>query len=169
MNGIYADGKGRVVYYGSFAGYVEESSAVLDEMFRCAELESWLGKNGLNAKWTAGVYERLSTGGTANAGEPLRGLKNCRIWQLKPGAGAWNDLVRPEKPLSDPVLSDYAQVYDGQIGTDDLEEIYSAFTEKCPSGFSGHPLSASDVIELHDDSGSTFYFIDRTGFREVNM
>jgi len=27
----------------------------------------------------------------------------------------------------------------------------------------------SDIIELYDDSGSTFYYVDRFGFKEIDF
>jgi hypothetical protein len=64
-------------------------------------------------------------------------LKNCRIWQLRPGAAVWKDIVSFGKPLPEPALEDYAVVYDGQLDSNDLEAIYDKFTERRPPGFPG--------------------------------
>ena len=96
-------------------------------------------------------------------------LKSCRIWQLKPGASAWKDLVSFGKPLPEPDIDDYAVAYDGQLDSNDLEDIYDKFTERKPPGFSGHPLSVSDLVELYDGSGSAYFFLDRTCFRQVTF
>ena len=71
------------------------------------------------------------------------------------------------RPLPEPKMEDYAVVYDGQLDTNDLEAIYDKFTERKPPGFSGHPLSVSDLVELYDGNGRAFYFLDRTCFRQV--
>ncbi len=38
-----------------------------------------------------------------------------------------------------------------------------------PPDFQGHSLSISDVIELYDDSGSDFYYVDKFGFQPINF
>lgn len=161
---------GCIYFYGNPAGYIDRDGAVVDTLFQTSELERWLSKNQLTVTWTHGVYERLASGGIPHGSEvnaPI--LKNCRIWQLKPNAAAWKDIVQFGKALPDPNIEDYSMVYDGQLDTNNLEEIYDRFTERSPSGFIGHPLSVSDLIELYDSSGSAFYFLDRTCFRPVQF
>lgn len=159
---------GCIIYYGNPAGYIEKDAAVMDAMFQSNELECWLSRNHLTPKWTDGVYERLSSGSIpTTSDEAAVMLKSCRIWQLKPGASTWKDLVSFGKPLPEPDIDDYAVVYDGQLDSNDLEDIYDKFTERKPPGFSGHPLSVSDLVELYDGNGRAFYFLDRTCFRQV--
>lgn len=158
---------GCIVYYGNPAGYVDRDTAVVDTMFCSAELERWLTKQNLIPKWTDGVYERLANGAPGLSEENTVPLKDCRIWQLKPGAVAWRDIASFGKPLPEPCIEDYAIVYDGQLDTNDLEAIYDKFTEKLPHGFHGRPLSVSDIVELYSAEGSVFYYLDRTHFREV--
>lgn len=38
-----------------------------------------------------------------------------------------------------------------------------------PVGFKGHSLSISDVVELYDDSGSAFHYVDRMGFKDIEF
>ena len=160
---------GCIYYYGSPAGYVDSGGqAVLDAMFRSDELESFTKRSGLAAQWTDGVYDRLISGAVLTPeGEAAAPLKSCRIWQLKPEAGAWASLVSFGKPLPEPKPEDYQTVYDGQIETNDLEAIYDKFGDKPPLGFKGHPLSISDIVELYDSGGSSFYHLGRTQFREI--
>lgn len=142
----------------------------MDAMFQNDELERWLSRNHLSATWTDGVYERLSSSNIPlRTDEAAAMLKNCRVWQLKPGAPAWRDLASFGKPLPEPDIGDYNVVYDGQLESNDLEDIYDKFTERKPPGFTGHPLSASDIVELYDRNGSAFYFLDRTCFRQVSF
>ena len=63
--------------------------------------------------------------------------------------------------------SNYRMVYDGQVETNDLEALYTKFNIDHPPGYEGHSLSMSDVLELYDYEGSTFYYCDRFGFKEV--
>lgn len=169
MGGI-TQRNGCVFYYGNPAGYIEKDAAVMDAMFQSDELERWLSRNSLSAAWTDGVYERLASGNIpAGPDESAPTLKSCRIWQLKPGAAAWKDIAAPGTPLPEPDMEDYAVAYDGQVDTNDLEGIYDRFTERRPPGFSGHPLSVSDIVELYDSGGSSFYYLDRTCFRQVGL
>ena len=167
MGGI-TQRNGCVFYYGNPAGYIVKDAAVMDAMFQSDELERWLSRNNLPVTWTDGVYERLASGNIpTDSDESVPILRSCRIWQLKPGAAAWKDLVSFGKPLPEPDIDDYAVVYDGQLESNDLEDIYDKFTERRPPGFTGHPLSVSDLVELYDSGGSSFYFLDRTCFRQV--
>ena len=59
-------------------------------------------------------------------------------------------------------------VYDGQVGTNDLEEIYTIFRNPVP-GYDGRPIGISDVLELYDEGGSEFYYCDRVGFRQIEF
>lgn len=161
---------GCVFYYGNPAGYIDHDTAVMDDAFQNTELERWLEQNRLAATWMDGVYERLASGNIPDTqGEIAPILKNCRIWQLRPNAAAWKDIVCFGKPLPEPDFDDYSVAYDGQVDTNDLEGIYDRFTEQSPSGFSGHPLSVSDLVELYDSGGRAFYFLDRTRFRQVDF
>ena len=161
---------GCIIFYGNPAGYIEKDAAVMDAMFQSGELERWLSRNHLTPKWTDGVYERLSSGSIpTTSDEAAVMLKSCRIWQLKPGAAAWKDIVTFGRPLPKPKIEDYTVVYDGQLDTNDLEAIYDKFTERRPPGFSGRPMSVSDLVELYDGGGSDFYYLDRTCFRPVEF
>ena len=61
-------------------------------------------------------------------------------------------------------------VFDDQLDTDDLNRLYEVFNAPVlPQGYTGHRLSVSDVVELYDDSGSEFWFLDEKGFVPVMM
>ena len=55
--------------------------------------------------------------------------------------------MAPPKPDS------YIKVYEGASDTNDLEELYDKFRYHPPSGYTGHGLSISDVLELYDETG----------------
>ena len=59
------------------------------------------------------------------------------------------------------------QVYEGAVKTNDLEELYELFNIQHPEDYTGHSLSMSDILELYDDSGSIYHYVDRCGFQEV--
>ena len=164
---------GCVFYYGNPAGYIEHDTAVLDNMFRGDELEGFIAKSGLTPKWSDGVYDRLSGGGPIQAGETPLPLKSCRIWQLRSDVDPMMKFVSYAE-MTDrfgaPDPANYTLAYDGQLGTNDLEEIWTRLNQdERPAGYTGYSLSMSDVIELYDHSGSEYHFVDRFGFKAIGF
>ena len=67
--------------------------------------------------------------------------------------------VRPEN---------YELVYEAPLTEkDDLEGIYTRFNVDRPADFTGHSLSVSDIVVLHQDGKDTAHYCDRAGFTEV--
>ena len=159
-----------LLYYGNPVGYQTECGMVADTMFRREELEGWLARKGLSVRWEDGVYDRLSTGGyQALDHGPV--LKSCRIWQLGPTAPItmrFLSLDRMNGEYGGPDLTRYQVVFDNEVDTNNLDEIWAAFCRK-PLGSDGQPLAISDLIELYDDSGSQFYYVDRTAIVPVQL
>lgn len=165
---------GIITYYGNTAGYVEDGKAVTDLMFKTDELVAYLTeKHNLSVEWTNGVYDRLASGAVVTMNMDAALLKTCRIWQLKPETDimirfiGYDDLIKGGHGEPDPI--NYRKVYDGQIETNDLNKIYTKFNIDHPHGFEGHSLSMSDVVELYDESGSEFHYVDTFGFKEINF
>ena len=50
----------------------------------------------------------------------------------------------------------------------DLEKLWNKFS-RTPLGPDGQPLAISDVVELYNASGSTFFYIDRYGFQPIEF
>lgn len=161
-----------IFYYGNPAGYVEDERAVIDPMFKSEELEGWLNQRKLVPKWTDGIFERLLKGGGMINSEEILALKNCRIWQLKTDVSPDRKFIGYEeliKNFGDIDRDNYRIVYDGEIETNNLEEIYTKFNLDHPQGFGGHSLSISDLVELYDRTGSEYYYVDRFGFKEIDF
>lgn len=170
MRGICVE-NGRILYFGSAAGYVTGRKAVVDPMFKNGSLERFLGreKRIREVEWKEGVYDRLADGrmdvpdGSA--------LKNVRIWQLKPEVDIYMKFIsygRMVEQFGEPAPENYRVVFDGEMGTNDLEEIYGRLNmEPHPSGYTGHSLSMSDIVELYDKEGSEFHYVDEWGFKAV--
>jgi len=172
MSGIEMK-KGLLVFYGNPAGYVKENEATVDTMFQSKEFDEWLAEKKFIPNWTEGVFERLSKG--EKLGAPLEAsspLKNVRIWQLKPESDfelrfrAYDDVVTA---FGEPSKDNYDVVFDGGLDTNNLESIYAKFNMDHPSDFKGHSLSISDVVELYDESGSEFHYVDQFGFKEIGF
>ncbi len=163
---------GLISYYGNPAGYTEKNKAVVDRIFQCGELTAWLQGRGLAAVWTDGVMERLLAGERPGGAEYVAPLKNVRVWQLDPQVDVrmkfigYADMLRQ---FGEPCPEDYRIAYEGQMDTNDPECIYERFSARQPSGFSGHLLSMSDVIELYDADGNEFYYVDRSAFQRIGF
>lgn len=159
-----------LLYYGNPVGYQTERGMIADTMFRREELEDWLAKKGLAVQWEDGVYDRLSTGGY-QAADHGPALKSCRIWQLGPTAPITMRFIGLDRMSSEyggPDLSRYQVVFDGEVGTNNLDGIWAAFCRK-PLGSDGQPLAISELIELYDDSGSEFYYVDRMAIVPIHL
>lgn len=172
MSGITLQ-NGLITYYGNPAGYIEKNAAVVDSSFQTDELSAWLQSRSLAPRWTDGVMERLLAGerlaGNAEAAAPL---KNVRVWQLRPETDVYQKFISLEETLEkfgEPSPEDYRVAYDGQLGTNDLEAIYTRCNVDHPPGYEGHSLSMSDVVELYDESGSEFHYCDRFGFQQIGF
>ncbi|MSU03517.1 YodL domain-containing protein [Tissierella pigra] len=162
-----------IFYYGNPAGYVEKDIATVDCIFQNEEFKNWIYQRKLIPKWTQGVFERLSKGDTVHFNnEVLISLKSCRIWQLRTDVSPGCKFIGYEElkeAFGEPDKDNYRIVYDGEIGTNDLEEIYTKFNLDHPNGFMGHSLSISDVVELYDSTSHEFYYVDRFGFKEIDF
>ena len=171
MDGIQMKNN-HILYYGNIAGYLdaERNTAVVDPMFRTDEMESYLSEQkGLSVKWTPGTYDSLASGTIDTEGNP-QVLKKCRIHQLKPNADVMMKFIGYDElteRFGEPDPENYEVVYDGEVGTNDLEALYEKFNIDHPPGYKGHSLSISDVVELYDASGSSFHYVDRFGFKEI--
>lgn len=166
MKTIHITKEGVIEYYGNRAGFVRNHTATVDEMFRKDDLIHFLGEQkNLSVKWKNGVYDMLVKGVI----EDSVTLKMCRVYQLKPNVDMRMKFIGYEelqkRGFGKPSLNNYQVVYDGNIGTNDLEEIYSIFSQpdKLPE-FTGYALSVSDIIELYDENESEFQYVDKWGF-----
>lgn len=163
---------GLISYYGNPAGYTEKEKAVVDKIFQNEELSAWLKSRSLKPEWTDGVMERLIAGEQMAGMEPSAPLKNVRIWQLKPETEVRMKFISLDEMIRDfgePDLEHYRIAYDGQLGTNDLEAIYTRYNVDHPPGYNGHSLSMSDVVELYDGDSSEYYYCDRFGFQKINF
>ena len=170
MKPIYIE-NGIIMYYGSRVGQVTGGQAVADPMFQGLELVDFLEKqkNIQDIKWMDGIYDRLMNA-PKEAGIRQAALKNVRVWQLRPDVDirmkfiSYAELCQSFGP---PDAAHYETVYDGAVDTNDLEALYLKFRDQKPPGFTGYPMSISDVIELYDSRDSSFYYVDRRGFQKI--
>lgn len=65
-------------------------------------------------------------------------------------------------------MQNYDKVYSGAMRpSENLESIYTRFNVDHPKDFTGHSLSMSDVVVIHQNGQSTAHYCDRFGFAEV--
>ncbi|WP_320928367.1 YodL domain-containing protein [Hungatella sp.] len=163
---------GVISYYGNPVGYTEKEKAIVDSNFQNNELTAWLQTHNLNPQWTDGVMEQLLAGERMGEAQTSAPLKNVRIWQLKPDTDVmmkFISLEELEKQFGLPDPENYRIAYDGQMGTNNLEAIYTRCNLDHPSGYNGHSLSMSDVVELYDENSSQFHYCNRFGFKEISF
>ena len=61
----------------------------------------------------------------------------------------------------------YRMMYEGVVPTKELSVVFYIFNMAHPQDYRARSLSVSDVSEIVEASGSTFYYCDTIGFREV--
>ena len=94
------------------------------------------------------------------------------IYQLKDSAETRNirfmDMDYLEKEGIPVSRENYTLVYTGELTEGmSLEDIYTKFNVDHPADFTGHSLSVSDVVVLHQDGENTSHYVDSVGYREI--
>ena len=94
------------------------------------------------------------------------------IYQLKPGDSTRDYRFEPLDSIHRNGLSvkpeNYELVYEAPLTEkDNLESIYTRFNVDRPADFTGHSLSVSDIVVLHQNGKDTAHYCDRAGFSEV--
>ncbi len=74
-----------------------------------------------------------------------------------------------KEKFGEPSKDNFEVVFDGSLPTNNIDAIYEICNINHPDGYKGHSLSMSDVVELYDESGSEFHYVDQFGFREVDF
>lgn len=168
MKPIYIE-SGVIIYYGNRVGWATDGMAMIDPMFKKAELNAFLEKQNIHEiKWMDGIFDRLTN--DSRELHEMRKLKDCRVWQLKPNTDIRIKFIDYDKLCQEfgpPDPANYQIVFDGKVETNDLEALYTKFNTDHPPG--GHSLSMSDVLELYDNTQSTFYYVDRFGFQTIEF
>ena len=171
MKSINITKEGILEYYGNRVGYVKNDTAFVDEMFKKADIADFLGKeNGFKIEWQKDIYDRLIKGEIMNPEQIA--LKNCRLYQLKANTNVRMRFIGykelKERGFKEPNVADYKVVYDGNVGTNDLEGIYDRFDgPNKPEGFTEGGIYISDIIELYDENSSEFYYVNPTSFEKL--
>ena len=166
--------EGILIYYGNPAGYLSDGKVVLDPIFDKREIMDYLSeKENLEVEIRAGVYDRLSEGGGIEpAGTENRG-RRIKIYQLKQDSPFMMRFVslaeRKRRGFDKPQVQEYVLVYEGEVDTFHLEDVWEKFGRRVPKDFEGHALSISDVVEFSDGEASRFFYVEPKGFAEIEF
>ena len=139
----------------------------VDEMLAAAEKaeREYAAEAAAYAQTPAAIVEQAR----AARDEPVGSFS---IYQLKGGNETLDYRFEPLDTIRNNGLSvkpeNYEQVYTAPLtAKDDLESIYTRFNVDRPADFTGHSLSVSDIVVLHQDGKDTAHYCDRAGFSEV--
>ena len=139
----------------------------VDEMLAAAEKaeQEYAAEAAAYAQIPADIVEQAR----AAQGEPVGSFS---IYQLKGGNETLDYRFEPLDSIHRNGLSikpeNYELVYEAPLTTkDNLESIYTRFNVDRPADFTGHSLSVSDIVVLHQDGKDTAHYCDRAGFSEV--
>ena len=139
----------------------------VDEMLAAAEKaeREYAAEAAACAQTPAAIVEQAR----AAQGEPVGSFS---IYQLKGGNETLDYRFEPLDSIHRNGLSvkpeNYELVYTAPLtAKDDLESVYTRFNVDRPADFTGHSLSVSDIVVLHQDGKDTAHYCDRTGFSEV--
>ena len=139
----------------------------VDEMLAAAEKaeREYAAEAATYAQTPAAIVEQAR----AAQGEPVGSFS---IYQLKGGNETLDYRFEPLDSIHRNGLSvkpeNYELVYEAPLTEkDDLESIYTRFNVDRPADFTGHSLSVSDIVVLHQGGKDTAHYCDRVGFSEV--
>lgn len=139
----------------------------VDEMLAAAEKaeREYAAEAAAYAQTPAAIVEQVR----AAQGEPVGSFS---IYQLKGGNETLDYRFEPLDSIHRNGLSvkpeNYELVYEAPMTEkDNLESIYTRFNVDRPADFTGHSLSVSDIVVLHQDGKDTAHYCDRAGFSEV--
>ena len=140
----------------------------VDEMLAAAEKaeREYAAEAAAYAQTPAAIVEQ------ARAVQDRAAENSFSIYQLKGGNETLDYRFEPLDNIHRNGLSvkpeNYELVYTAPLtAKDDLESIYTRFNVDRPADFTGHSLSVSDIVVLHQGGKDTAHYCDRAGFSEV--
>ena len=154
---------------GSPVGYFEDANTVvLDTAFIGTSLGRKLVRSGAVIRWQEGLAGVLRKEQTEE-----KQCKQVRIYQLGAEVEATKKFIgygQLYQQFGGMNREEYACVFDGCLGTDSLGEIYGLLNEPTlPKTYTEHRLSISDLVELYDKQGSTFFYVDSQNFIQLEQ
>ena len=149
------------------AALEDPAKSRVDEMLAVAEKaeREYAAEAAAYAQTPAAIVEQAQ----AAQGEPVGSFS---IYQLKGGSETLDYRFESLDSIHRNGLSvkpeNYELVYEAPLTEkDNLESIYTRFNVDRPADFTGHSLSVSDIVVLHQGGKDTAHYCDRAGFSEV--
>ena len=140
----------------------------VDEMLTAAEKaeREYAAEAAAYAQTPAAIVEQ------ARAVQDRAAENSFSIYQLKGGNETLDYRFEPLDSIHRNGLSvkpeNYELVYEAPLTEkDNLESIYTRFNVDRPADFTGHSLSVSDIVVLHQNGKDTAHYCDRFGFSQV--
>ena len=137
-------------------------------MEKCSELLAQIDAGEL----TQGEVKELYAQAQEAAQTAEQDKDTFTIYQIKGGDETRDYRFEPYDRLQavglkvDP--ANYEAVYTAPLAPDmSLEDIYTRFNIDHPKDFTGHSLSVSDVVVLHQNGQDTAHYVDSFGYKEV--
>ncbi len=150
-------------YYGNKIGYLYEETLYIDENFKTDLLEEYIKNVNFNYIFEKEIFDKISKGDFLKGVMPKQ-LKKFRIWRLKKEADEFLKFI-PYKEVVEKyekvVIENYEIVYDEEVETNDLQEIFEKFNNE------EKYLYISDLIELYNQNESEVYYIDKFHFFSI--
>lgn len=161
--------KNEIICQGSVPiGYFDEGTAILDSDFMGCEVGRKLISSGHSVFWRNGIAKLLKT---QSLNEPS--VRSVRIHQLKTEVDPGKKFIgyaKLHQQYGGLDIDDYSVVFDGKLGTDNLDVLYEKFNgTKLPKGYRGHKLTVSDIVELYEENCSEFWYLDLEGFLHIDI
>lgn len=148
-------------------GYYDGETIFLDSEFLGCGIGRELTRRGRTVRWVPGIARDL------DREAPQEKIRRVRVYQLKADVDPAKKFIRYAQVYQrygGICPDDYGVVFDGQLDTDDPNELYERFNAtQLPKGYTGHRLSVSDILELYDKSASRFWYLDTEGFIQIEM
>ncbi|WP_317368297.1 YodL domain-containing protein [uncultured Tyzzerella sp.] len=159
---IYIE-KDILYYYGNKIGYLYEETLYIDENFKTDLLEEYIKNVDFNYIFEKEIFDKISKGDFLKGVIPKQ-LKKCRVWRLKNEVDEFLKFI-PYKEVIEKyrkvVIENYEIVYDEEVETNDLQEIFEKFNNE------EKYLYISDLIELYNNNESEVYYIDKFHFFNI--
>ena len=99
--------------------------------------------------------------------------RRIKIHQLKQGSPLMMRFIslaeREKRGFEKPQQKEYALVYEGEVDTFSLEDVWEKFGRRVPRDFEGHALSISDVVEFSEEEVSRYFYVEPKGFAEITF
>ncbi len=159
-----------ILWGGNHAGFISNGRATVDTMFQSPDLAQWLENKGYSVLWKEGVYLRLVDSADKYGSENSGGIKSVRVWRMNnayPLEAKFLFLEDLRRNYGEPTQTSYDCIFEEEMGTENLETIFTHLSGEGATADFGYPLSISDVIELYDQEERLFFYVDRYNFVQI--